>query len=278
MGLPLGQVAQAAFFESWFQLQINQKEQGYYYKDVISLLDQQYTIFLLGDERKNLKKEITQKNLVFVKPNVLTKNASENYKLLFDGWTENSAKALNKILEAIQRLKEVLLPEQNWLQLEFLHAFLELFTRLKNLNEAYPYLNDIKTLKQFYKDLLSQETLDFRGDPYQGLQIMGVLESRVLDFKNIIITSLNEGTFPSGKSQNSFIPFDLKIEYKLPTYREKDAIYAYHFFRLLQRAEHINLIYNNEAGGLNSGEKSRFLLQLATDPEAKKKPRLLLKL
>ena len=269
MGLPLGQVAQAAFFESWFQLQINQKEQGYYYKDVISLLDQQYTIFLLGDERKNLKKEITQKNLVFVKPNVLTKNASENYKLLFDGWTENSAKALNKILEAIQRLKEVLLPEQNWLQLEFLHAFLELFTRLKNLNEAYPYLNDIKTLKQFYKDLLSQETLDFRGDPYQGLQIMGVLESRVLDFKNIIITSLNEGTFPSGKSQNSFIPFDLKIEYKLPTYREKDAIYAYHFFRLLQRAEHINLIYNNEAGGLNSGEKSRFLLQLATDPEAK---------
>ena len=98
---------------------------------------------------------------------------------------------------------------------------------------------------------------------------MGVLESRVLDFKNIIITSLNEGTFPSGKSQNSFIPFDLKIEAKLPTYREKDAIYAYHFFRILQRAQKVNLIYNNEAGGLNSGEKSRFLLQLATDPNAR---------
>ncbi|MFD2824995.1 PD-(D/E)XK nuclease family protein [Leeuwenhoekiella polynyae] len=268
MGLPLGQVAQAAFFESWFQLQINHKEQGYYYKDVLSILDQQYTIYLLGDERKNLKKEITQKNLVFVKPNDLNKEASENYKLLFNSWNENTSKALEQILKGIQCLKEILFPEQNWLQLEFLHAFLELFTRLTNLNEAYPYLNDIKTLKQFYKDLLSQETLDFRGDPYQGLQIMGVLESRVLDFKNIIITSLNEGTFPSGKSQNSFIPFDLKIEYKLPTYREKDAIYAYHFFRLLQRAEHINLIYNNEAGGLNSGEKSRFLLQLATDPDA----------
>ena len=268
MGLPLGQVAQAAFFESWFQLQINHKEQGYYYKDVLSLLDQQYTIFLLGDERKDLKKEITHKNLVFVKPDHLTENASKNYKLLFDFWNDKSSIALEQILNSIQQLKEVLLPQQNWLQLEFLHAFLELFTRLKNLNDSYPYLNNIKTLKQFYKDLLSQETLDFRGDPYQGLQIMGVLESRVLDCKNIIITSLNEGTFPSGKSQNSFIPFDLKIEYKLPTYREKDAIYAYHFFRLLQRAEHINLIYNNEAGGLNSGEKSRFLLQLATDPEA----------
>ena len=270
MGLPLEQVAQAAFFESWFQLQINKQEQGYYYKDVLSLLDQQYAILLLDEEREVLKRTITEKNLIYLEPQfIIDSNTSDNAKLLFSSWQNSSSSALEYILESIQAIKEILFPQKNWLQLEFLHAFLELFTRLKNLNDTYTYLNDLRTLKQFYKELLSQETLDFKGDPYQGLQIMGVLESRVLDFKNIIITSLNEGTFPSGKSQNSFIPFDLKIEAKLPTYREKDAIYAYHFFRILQRAQKVNLIYNNEAGGLNSGEKSRFLLQLATDPHAR---------
>ena len=268
MGLPLQQVAQAAFFENWFQLQLNFKENGFYYKDVLALLDQQYAIILLGDIRLTIKKEITQKNLIYIDPLKLNiTSESTALQLIFSSWKDNSKQALAAVLKIIQLLKEELFPQKNWLQLEFLHAFLELFNQLKNLNDTYTYLGDIKTLKQFYRELLSKETLDFRGDPYSGLQIMGVLESRVLDFKNIIITSLNEGTFPSGKSQNSFIPFDLKIEYKLPTYREKDAIYAYHFFRLLQRSQHINLLYNNEAGGLNSGEKSRFLLQLATDPE-----------
>jgi len=268
MGLPLQQVAQAAFFENWFQLQLNFKENGFYYKDVLALLDQQYAIILLGDIRLTIKKEITQKNLIYIDPLKLNiTSESTALQLIFSSWKDKSRQALAAILKIIQLLKEELFPQKNWLQLEFLHAFLELFNQLKNLNDTYTYLGDIKTLKQFYRELLSKETLDFRGDPYSGLQIMGVLESRVLDFENIIITSLNEGTFPSGKSQNSFIPFDLKIEYKLPTYREKDAIYAYHFFRLLQRSQHINLLYNNEAGGLNSGEKSRFLLQLATDPE-----------
>ena len=269
MGLPLEQVAQAAFFESWFQMHINRQNNGYYYKDVLAVLDQQYAILLLDKERELLKKSITEKNLIYLEPlQLLGDQASAHCALLFKDWVNDSSIAIQQILSSIQELKELLYPKKNWLQLEFLYAFLEVFTRLKNLNETYTYLGDLKTLKQFYKEILSQETLDFKGDPYKGLQIMGVLESRVLDFEHIIITSLNEGTFPSGKSQNSFIPFDLKIESKLPTYREKDAIYAYHFFRILQRAASVNLIYNNEAGGLNSGEKSRFLLQLATDTSA----------
>ena len=270
MGLTLNQVAQATFFENWFQLQINSRESQYYYKDVLSFLDQQYTVLLLGSLRKQLKDEITKNNLVYLNPlDLIEDSETKIVQLLFKSWNDSSENALNCILKTINQLKELLLKQNNWLELEFLHAFLQLFNQLANLSNSYPYFNNLKTLRQFYRDLLSKETLDFRGDPYQGLQIMGVLESRVIDFKHVIITSLNEGTFPSGKSQNSFIPFDLKVEYKLPTYREKDAIYAYHFFRLLQRAETVDLIYNNEAGGLNNGEKSRFLLQLATDPDAR---------
>ena len=91
---------------------------------------------------------------------------------------------------------------------------------------------------------------------------MGVLESRVLDFENLIISSVNEGTFPSGKSNASFITYDLKQQFGLPTYTEKDAIYTYHFYRLLHRAKNITLLYNNFSDGLNTGEKSRFISQL----------------
>ena len=91
---------------------------------------------------------------------------------------------------------------------------------------------------------------------------MGMLESRVLDFETVIISSVNEGILPAGKSNNSFIPFDVKIENGLPTYKEKDAVYTYHFYRLLQRAKNIYIIYNTEADVLNGGEKSRFITQL----------------
>src|SRR5690606_2068011 len=109
--------------------------------------------------------------------------------------------------------------------------------------------------------------VSFEGEPLEGLQIMGVLESRVLDFENVIITSLNEGVFPAGKSNNSFIPYDVKLELGLPTFTEKDAIYTYHFYHLLLRAKNIYLLYNSDAEGLDSGEKSRFITQLQLNPQ-----------
>ena len=119
-----------------------------------------------------------------------------------------------------------------------------------------------KLYTHFTKRIVTSEKLSFRGEPLKGLQIMGMLETRVLDFKNVIITSVNEGVIPSGSRQNTFIPFDVKVQFGLPTYREKDAIFSYHFFRLLQRAENIFLIYNTENDDYGNGEKSRFITQL----------------
>jgi hypothetical protein len=89
----------------------------------------------------------------------------------------------------------------------------------------------------------------------------------VLDFETVIITSVNEGKFPAGKSTNSFIPYDVKKEYNLPTYKEKDAIYTYHFYHLLQRAKNIYLIYNSDGEGFDAGEKSRFITQLEVEKQ-----------
>ena len=142
-----------------------------------------------------------------------------------------------------------------------------MFNKLNNLLETYAHIKTVKSLSTIYKELVATQTVDFRGKPFTGLQLMGMLESRVLDFENVIITSVNEGVLPAGKSSNSFIPYDLKCSYNLPTYKEKDAVYTYHFYHLMQRAKNVYLLYNTESDGLSAGERSRFLLQLEMEKQ-----------
>jgi superfamily I DNA/RNA helicase len=134
--------------------------------------------------------------------------------------------------------------------------------KITNYFETYNKIENLEILFSIYKQVIDQAQVSFEGEPLKGLQIMGILESRVLDFENVIITSLNEGKLPGGKSNNSFIPYDVKLEKGLPTYKERDAIFTYHFYRLLQRAKNIYLLYNTHSEGIDSGEKSRFITQL----------------
>ncbi|MBC2838073.1 PD-(D/E)XK nuclease family protein [Robiginitalea sp. SC105] len=152
------------------------------------------------------------------------------------------------------------------LRLEYLFHFNKLFNQLIQLTSAYPFITDLKSLQLLFRQLLADEKVDFEGEPLEGLQVMGMLESRNLDYETVIITSVNEGILPSGKSNASFIPFDVKKEFGLPTYKEKDAVYTYHFYRLLQRAREIYICYNTEPDVLEGGEPSRFINQLRTDP------------
>lgn len=155
---------------------------------------------------------------------------------------------------------------------QYLLAYKNLFLDLKSIFESYPDLG-IMALKILFKDKEQAEKLSFKGSQSQGLQIMGMLESRLLDFENVILTSVNEGILPAGKSENSYITYNLKKQYGLPTHTEKDAIYAYHFFRLLQRTQQGFIIYDNDQSGFNKGEKSRFINYL----QIFKSPNLILK-
>ncbi|MGV6845827.1 MAG: PD-(D/E)XK nuclease family protein, partial [Lutibacter sp.] len=145
---------------------------------------------------------------------------------------------------------------------EYLYRFFLIFQQILQLNEKHHYIEDLTTYFQFFKQILSSEKLFFKGEPLSGLQIMGMLETRMLDFDNVILTSMNEGIIPKGKQDNSFIPLDIKKYFNLPTYQEKDAVFAYHFNRLLLRTKNCFLIYNSETDGYGAGEKSRFLTQL----------------
>lgn len=267
MGFPLKSIPLASLFEHLFNLQ-KKNSLTYYYKDVISILTHQFIqpLFKNGSAI-DLVELINKNNLVYLTEadlKAICKTEATLLSLLFSNWNNDANIGLNSCFKLIATIKEHLSEDkkQNQLGLEYLYRFNTLFNEVLRLNDAYKHIKDIKGLYSIFKELLSSETLDFQGEPLQGLQIMGMLESRVLDFETIIISNVNEGILPSGKSNNSFIPFDVKIENKLPTYKEKDAVYTYHFYHLLQRAKNVYVLYNTEIDTLVGGEKSRFINQL----------------
>ena len=271
MGLPIAKSTLSNFFDSLFQLHTTTKKDGIFYQEMLKFLSNPYTAILLTengvDYAKKLQEKINLDNWVYLKPEQIFSVISRK-NTLFEKLFNRVINA-NSLLELLQLvinvLKEKIILEKSSYDLEELYHSHKILNQIEEQLSSHPYVTDIKSLKSLFFELLSNETLDFKGDPIKGLQIMGMLESRVLDFDTVIITSVNEGILPSGKSNNSFIPYDVKQEFGLPTYREKDAIYTYHFYRLLQRAKNIYLIYNTEPDVLEGGEKSRFINQLLTD-------------
>ena len=270
MGFPLKSIPLASLFDALFKLH-KVKSNSFYYKDVINIISHQFIrplFYIEGiDFSSKIIETIDKNNLVFLTKDRLIKIAEKSsiiLDLLFTSWENSVVLALANCSKLILAIKASLdeNKKSNLLSLEYVFRFNQLFNELKRLNVEQTHIKDISTLYSIYKELLSSETLDFQGEPLQGLQLMGMLESRVLDFETVIISSVNEGILPAGKSNNSFIPFDVKLENNLPTYKEKDAVYTYHFYRLLQRAKNVYILYNTEADVLTGGEKSRFITQL----------------
>ncbi|WP_378179926.1 PD-(D/E)XK nuclease family protein [Aquimarina sp. SS2-1] len=268
MGLPLKDIPVTSFFELLFALHKTKNSKGLYYKSVLEILNSQPAHWMLGSLANQLITMITKENLIFVSleklQNETVHSKKEVLEILFSPW-KNAKIAIDQCSRIVHLLKESLDIDNDALELEYVYHFHLIFNKLWTLSNKYEYLTSVSSLYHLYKDLVRAETLDFRGEPFRGLQLMGMLESRCLDFETVIITSVNEGILPAGKSMNSFIPYDLKRAYNLPTYKEKDAIYTYHFYRLIQRAKNVYLIYNTEDEGVGGGEKSRFLHQLEID-------------
>jgi hypothetical protein len=250
----------------------NAKSYVLYYKDVLDIL----THPLVEPYAKTgaLVNVINQNNYTFIthhKLMELNPNQSDLFLLLFQKWEDGSMAVLETISNLLQTIKTNLSNdnEEEKITKAFVYAIFKTINKLINYYSKHSHIDKIETLYAIYKQVIDLAEVSFEGEPLNGLQIMGVLESRVLDFETVIVTSMNEGKFPAGKSMNSFIPYDVKRELGLPTFKEKDAIYTYHFYHLLQRAKNIYLLYNTESEGLDAGEKSRFITQLEVEKQAK---------
>ena len=257
-----------------FQLHLNaqnrnKKQSVFYYKEVLEILNN--PLIVSSIQANEVVKIIKNSNLTFITNNRLSElfskydllnNELVNY--LFFDWNVSVNEVLDKLKAILIYIKTHLSNqnEQDKVTKAFIFSIYNVILKITNYFETYNKIESLEILFSIYKQVIDQAQVSFEGEPLKGLQIMGILESRVLDFENVIITSLNEGKLPGGKSNISFIPYDVKLEKGLPTYKERDAIFTYHFYRLLQRAKNIYLLYNTHSEGIDAGEKSRFITQL----------------
>lgn len=269
MGYPLKDIPASQLFLAIFQLFLSQEKlqktitNQFYYKDCFRVLKHPFLLkFILKNDL--FFKKITHENRLFISQkeleSLLKFNSEEAKNIIINLF--QSFTSINQLIDTILSLIFFLKEHANSIEKEYLFRFYTIFTQLKTLHQKFSFFNNLRIFSHFFKQLITTENLTFQGEPLHGLQLMGMLETRVLDFETIILASANEGILPANKQQTSFIPFDVKIAYGLPTYREKDAIFSYHFFRLLQRAKNVFILYNTEQDHFGSGEKSRFIIQL----------------
>lgn len=242
----------------------------FYYKDLMDILT--HPLVEPYSNTSALAKIINQNNYTFIThKRVLELQGESNpfFDLLFQQWNQKPLGILENLSSILMLIKENLGKDSQEEKITnaFVYSIFKVINKLITYYTNHGEIDDLNTLFAIYKQVIDVAEVSFEGEPLSGLQLMGVLESRVLDFENVIITSMNEGKFPAGKASNSFIPYDVKRELGLPTFKEKDAIYTFHFYHLLQRAKNIYLLYNTESEGLDGGERSRFITQIEIEKQ-----------
>ncbi|MDM1550820.1 PD-(D/E)XK nuclease family protein [Empedobacter falsenii] len=265
MGIPLRSVPLAQFFKSIFELQMNREKLGkgtmFYFKNVLQILENKTLSLFSTEESRKLIGDIRLQNRIFNSQNSIQNSLGESiFKSIF-----HIPKSITEFIHHLKNWTDELLhhPSMNDLLMkEYLFFFKKVFNQLHENLLSVDDIKDYRTLFLLYNKIVSSETISFIGEPLKGLQLMGLLETRLLNFDNIIMTSVNDEILPLGRQNNTFIPYDIRKQMKLNTFTENDSIYAYHFYRLIQRAKNAYFVYDTEADGMGSGEKSRFLAQI----------------
>lgn len=266
MGFPLAQTPAYTFADALLELQTtgyNGNTGRYTHAAVQTVLKHPYTRSL-SPKAEALEQELTRKNRFYPYPSELKKD--DFLTMLFtpcDNMTGlcRYITGLLKEVTILYRREEDSDDVFSQLYRESLFKSYTIVNRMLNLMESGSLNLKVETLKRLIHKMLAATHIPFHGEPAIGVQIMGVLETRNLDFKNLIVLSLNEGLLPKGGGEASFVPYNLRKAFGMTTVEHRDALYAYYFYRLMQRAEQITLVHNTSSDGLNRGEASRFLLQ-----------------
>lgn len=276
MGYSLGNSSISGLMEHVFELQRNIRRSenytGFYYKPVLAILNHRYITNVASDEAKVLRTNIIQYNKTTVSSQDLQSHPL--FQLIFRpvfNW-QDIPYYLQSILSTLNTTLSV--NEKNEEKDEDINArsidiecefIVEYYKTINKMDEALRNVSPEMSVDTYFKllrKLIVGISVPFRGEPLSGLQIMGVLETRALDFDNLIILSMNEGIFPLKKAASSFIPYNLRKGFDLPTYEHQDSIFSYHFYRMINRAKRIYLLYDTRTEGLQTGEVSRYYNQI----------------
>ncbi len=273
MGFPLAQTPVYSLVNALIELQTTgyRPTTGCYtYQSVLSVLKHPYTR-RLSAAAEALEQSLVQNNRFYPLPSELKQD--DFLQLVFTPLS-GSAPLCAYLSEVLKQVAVLYRAEPdtpasddifNQLYRESLFKAYTIVGRLLSLMESGDLTLRTDTLKRLLGRLLTAASIPFHGEPAIGLQVMGVLETRNLDFRNLILLSLNEGKLPKAGGEASFIPYNLRKAFGMTTIEHKNAVYAYYFYRLIQRAKHVTLLYNTSSDGLNRGEMSRFMLQFLVE-------------
>ena len=250
----------------------------FYYKDLQRFFTHPYIYAALQNSGYAAKKaeNATVNRSFYTAADLLTLLSSRDTALasVFKPYLEkNQAEAtdaISLVREIISFLRDTFSPAEaeekampvHPIELEYLFHAAELCLKLDVILKDPEIKPDFETIQSVVNNLIAGKRLPFYGEPLNGLQVMGMLETRLLDFTDIIMISANEGLLPKGKHQTTFIPDEVRSQFGMQRYSERTAVFGYHFYRLMQRVENAWLIYNTEGDELGGGEKSRFISQL----------------
>ena len=229
----------------------------YYYKPVIALLYHKLVKVLAPDDIARITNYINQKNIVYVSEKSL--HFHPLAEAIFSAPDESVPDYLLKILSLLIR---TLGTEADPIEKEFAFTVYTQIQNLKNTFEEEQLQPESKLYMQIITKVINNLSIPFTGEPLEGLQLMGLMETRMLDFKNLILLSANEGILPKTTLPSSFIPYNLRLGFRLPTPEHQDALFAYYFYRLLQRSSNVRILYTSGVKGISGGEMSRFLYQI----------------
>lgn len=261
MGFPLKNLSFSNAVKQLFYLQkqLEKNKSSYYYRDVFPILEE---LPKTDEDEKvinEFKSNIEERNIVYISRNLVTELLGNLSYFNLLQKSESGYHFLDILIEYCQKIKWMELDD---IQYENVSHFENAFRIIKNQITPYGFEIKMETLEILINQHINSESIDFQGEPLKGLQVMGLLETRLLNFENVILLSVNEGKLPLGNSQNTYIPFDIRRHFDLHTFLENDSIYAYHFYRLIQDAQNVHLLFNALSSGVNTGEKSRFITQI----------------
>ena len=267
MGFPLSQTPAYSFVNALMELHTsgyNPNNGRYLFAEVISVLKHPYTR-QLSPEAEKLEQNLTRDNRFYPLPSELKQD--NVLELLFTP-RRNNLDLCSMLSEALKEVAVIYQQQAashsdafDQLYRESLFKTYTLVNRFHTLIESKELNVQAGTFQRLLTRVMSSSSIPFHGEPAIGMQVMGVLETRNLDFRHLIMLSVNEGQLPKAGGDSSFIPYNLRKAFGMTTIDHKIAVYAYYFYRLMQRTEKVTLVYNTATDGINRGELSRFMLQ-----------------
>lgn len=275
MGYPFQYTMTYALFTKLFELYKHHRNNtlSFHHKETIDVLCDGFVSVIIGTENKRAKisKYFTDNHILYASKTELEKIMQEigigMAPIAY--FFEEDAEKPERFLENCEKLVKIIVEKHahqaNAKEMSAIATSIELIHYLQELQDKYRYLTSLATLERIFHRMSQRLNISFYGEPLNGLQILGMLESRNLDFRRIILISANEGILPSGRTSNTLIPFNIKRAFGLPTHIEKDAVYANHFYRLLQRASEVYILYSSQVHATSKGELSRYVVQVRTE-------------